>query len=345
MDRFNKAEANARGASTSRSPLGETADSHAGEPRVTEADIRAAYRLLLGRDVEASGLEHYLARASSGTFSVDDLVHSLSDSSEYITRKAQRQTTVDVNGLRISIDPEEPEFGRAIARDKMWEAHIIQQITSNLRPGDVFVDIGANVGIMSFHAARAVGPSGKVIAFEPNPDNIQHFLRGVLLNSFKHMMLFPLAASAEPGVFALQGNSNTSLSEANVGGRLVQSVRADALLCDEPRVDFIKLDIEGHEPHALAGLADTVKRHKPRLLCEFAPRCLRDHIGADPAEFAHDLFNLSRRIEVVERDGSLNPVASAEDLMDLWRSRNEGHIARGDLPDGLLHFDLLIQVE
>jgi FkbM family methyltransferase len=315
-----------------------------GDPQVTEADIRAAYRLLLGRDVEAGGLQHYLGRARSGTFSLDDLVHSVSDSYEYIARKAGRLTTVDVNGLRISIDPEEPEFGQAIARDRMWEAHITHQIAINLRPGDVFVDIGANVGIMSFHAARAVGSSGKVIAFEPNPDNIQHFLRGVLLNEFKHVTLFPLAASAETGIFAIQGNSNTCLSRANVGGRLVQSVRADTLLGDEPRVDFIKLDIEGHEPHALVGLTETLKRHRPLLLCEFAPRCLREHIGADPAEFAHNLFNLSRRVEVIEHDGSLNHVTDPEDLLALWHSRNEENIARGHLADGLLHFDLLIHV-
>ena len=344
LGRIDRLEARAQQSETSIPLAVAGVDSSSDALLVTESDIRAAYRLILGRDADANGLRDYLDRAKIGTLSLDELVHTFRDSDEYIARRARQLTTVDVDGLQVAIDPDEPEFGRAIARDGVWEAHIMQQIAANLRPGEVFVDIGANVGIMSFVAARIVGDGGKVIAFEPNPDNIQFFLQGVLLNAFAHVTLFPLAASSASGVFAIRGRSNTYVSEAKVGGRLVQSIEVDTLLCREPRIDLIKIDIEGHEPHALTGLANTLERHKPLLLCEFNPRCLQI-AGADPNDFAAYIFTLSKSVEIIAHDGALVPVHSSYHLMDLWRGRNSDHINCGDLADGMVHFDLLMRTK
>ena len=138
-----------------------------------------------------------------------------------------------------------------------------------LSHGHVFVDVGANVGVMSFHAAKIVGPTGKVISFEPNEDNICNFLHGVLENKFEAFVrLYPYALSAKAALFSLEGGSNTYLIKPAPGQRLTQSVRGDEILANEQRIDFIKIDIEGHEPFALQGLDQTLNRHKPLILCE-----------------------------------------------------------------------------
>jgi FkbM family methyltransferase len=316
----------------------------AADDRVSDADIRAAYRIFLGREADESGMDHYRGRAASGDFGHKDLIWGMTDCEEYRSKNAREIMTIEVAGTTVAIDPQEPEFGRAIAEHGVWEPHIIAAIASGLREGDVFVDVGANVGIMSFQAARAVGPGGRIIAFEPNPENVQRFLQGMLLNRFENISLYPFAASDDRAIFSMQGHSNTYLVDASTGGRLVQSLPLDTILVHEPRIDFIKIDIEGHELYALAGMRATLARHRPLVLCEFNPRCLSDNGHVAPEAMAQDIFELTRSVELVEHDHGRTRCSSADELMHIWHKRNASHAADGTLPDGMLHFDLLFRV-
>ncbi|MBL7660180.1 FkbM family methyltransferase, partial [Escherichia coli] len=89
----------------------------------------------------------------------------------------------------------EPEFGRCLAAGGGWEPHIATAITGQLEPGATFVDVGANVGVMSFQAAVKVGAAGRVLAFEPNTDNAALFRRGIVANDLGNVRLFPFALS------------------------------------------------------------------------------------------------------------------------------------------------------
>ena len=82
-----------------------------------------------------------------------------------MSRRDNRRTVEIAEGLYVSVDAREPEFGTAIAREETWEPHIVETNVANLKQGDTFVDVGSNVGIMPFHAARAVGAKGAVIAY------------------------------------------------------------------------------------------------------------------------------------------------------------------------------------
>lgn len=309
---------------------------------ISAADIRAAYRLLLNREPDPTGFADYLARAAAG-FARGDLVAELLESDERATIAARNLAQVDVGGVLVSVDRTEREFGGTIAAGGIWEPHIVAQITRHLQPGAVFVDIGANVGVMSFHAARTVGPKGKVIAFEPNPDNIQRFLEGQLANGFAQVRLVPMAASAEKSIFAIKGSSNTYLAAPGAGMRLVQALAADEVLGTEPRIDMIKIDIEGHEPLAIAGLARTIARHAPLILCEFNPRCLQATAETPPERFAANLFEIAGQMEIIEHDGGMTPVEDPDALMRLWAQRNAWHVEMGNLPDGMVHFDLWLR--
>src|SRR3954454_16518463 len=252
--------------------------------------VTAAYRILLRREPDSNGLAHFTARLKAG-MGMDSVLASITSSEEY--RAAERQGITPVHtdsGIQVFVDANEPEFGRAISRSRTWEPHIIKRIVENLRPGETFVDVGANVGIMSFHAAQAVGECGKVISFEPDTANKTRFLQGLLANGFENVLLYPFALSDQRAVLALAGSSNTYLVEPRNSDRLTQCVLGDDILESEERIDFIKIDIEGHEPAALRGLALTLRKHKPLVLCEFNPRCLQDHAGISADRFAGDLF-------------------------------------------------------
>lgn len=307
-------------------------------------EIRLAYRLLLDREPDAGGLDHYLRLGERG-LDLEGLRAQIMASPEYRSNfGSAAQRVIDMGHAKVVVDAGEPEFGRHIAAHGSWELHIMEIIKQHLKPGDTFVDIGANVGVMAFTAAAMVGSSGRVLAFEPHPDNIRQFLAGVSINGFQNVTLHGFALSDAQSIFSLFGTSNGYLMPEGQTVFQTVSLRGDPILAREERIDMIKIDIEGHEPQALAGIDETLRKHRPIVLGEFNPRCLKDHIGCPPAQFAEQLFGLTDKIEAIEHDGRINEVRTAAALLDLWDRKNAEAVATSFLPDGMLHFDLLFRV-
>lgn len=313
-----------------------------------ETVVRAAYRWILGRDVDPSGMEHYSNRLRSGELSEDGLRRILIDCPEFADARIHYAVVDMDHGLKVVVDPNEPEFGRYIAADRIWEIHIVEAIRANLGPGDCFVDIGANVGVMSFNAAQIVGPHGKVIGFEPNPRNISAFRRGIVANAFDHVLLYPFAVSDHREMIGVTSASNGKVigdAVATQAADVIQAIAVDEILAHEAGVDLVKMDIEGYEPQALRGIAQTLARHKPKILCEFNPLCLKEQGHADPSVFAEAIFELTSGVQLVEHDHSRTDVRSARELVALWNERDEIATHTGQLPAGWVHFDLLFKVE
>ncbi|HYF09655.1 MAG TPA: FkbM family methyltransferase [Acetobacteraceae bacterium] len=308
-----------------------------------EDEIRFAYRLLLDREADPAGLAHYVAMARRIGLTPGRLREIMLASDEYRQRNRRRVQPVEVGDHVVVVDPMEPCFGVIIARYHGWEPHIAAVIGRLLTAGAVHVDVGANVGITAFRAARLVGEGGKVIAFEPDPNNAALFLRGVAANGFRHVTLFPLALSDRRAVFSLQGGSNGYLVPPEWSDLAIQAIPGDDMLDREPRVDLIKLDIEGHEPAALRGLAHTIARHRPWVLCEYNPLCLRDHAALDQAEFAAQIFAMTPAATAIEHDGRETRLGSAAELVGFWQDCNARAVAGGLLPDGVVHLDLLFR--
>jgi len=311
---------------------------------LSRQEIERAYRLLLGREADPGGLATYEQMGAEG-LDLEGLRGIFLTSQEYRSSFAgAQQRIVDMGHAKVVVDATEPEFGRHIAQHGSWEPHIMEIIRQYLKPGDTYVDIGANVGVMAFTAASVVGPSGRVLAFEPHPDNVRNFLAGVAVNGFDNVTLHGFALSDAQSVFSLIGSSNGYLMPGGQSVFQTVALPGDPILADMPRIDFLKIDIEGHEPQALAGLDGMLRKHRPIVLGEFNPRCLRDHIGCPPADFARQLFDLTDAIDVIEHDGRITRIDSPGALTDLWARKNAEAVATGFLPDGMLHFDLLFRV-
>ncbi|WP_052730231.1 FkbM family methyltransferase [Sphingomonas sp. SRS2] len=313
-----------------------------------EEDVRAAYRWILGRDADSGGLDHYAERLRSGKLIWPDLRRALLESPEFTQGKAS-YVAVDIgNDLKAVVDPQEPEFGRHIAAGGGWEPHIVDAIRSNLALGQTFVDVGGNVGIMSFNAAAVVGPTGKVVAFEPNPQNVSAFRRGVIANEFANVTLFPLALSDHRHMIGLTSASNAKVlgdALATQAAEVIQAIPADEILQYEQRLDLIKIDIEGYELPALKGMRQALACHKPKVLCEFNPLCLNAQGGIDARTLADFIYDLTDIVELVEHDGGRTKVRSAASLMALWQERDKAATFAGHLPSGWVHFDLLFQIQ
>ena len=146
-------------------------------------------------------------------------------------------------------------------------------------PGDTVWDVGANMGLFSFAAAVAAGPTGRVLALEPDTD-LAGLLRRSAEGSTGHapVDVLPAAASAELSVarfHVARRNRSTShlagFGSAMAGGvrstHLVPTVTLDWLAARFPLPDVLKIDVEGAELTVLAGGAQ-VLAHSPAVICE-----------------------------------------------------------------------------
>jgi FkbM family methyltransferase len=156
-----------------------------------------------------------------------------------------------------------------------------------LRPGDQFIDGGANIGLLSLTAAYLVGATGRVHAFEPNPAMHERVLEHLRLNDLvSRVVVHQLGLSdreatlqfriidggAESGTVAKLSDDVAAHVTQTMSIRVVpgDSLLADSLTPD--RRTLIKLDVEGHEPEALRGLLKTVDRLRAAVITENHPR-------------------------------------------------------------------------
>ncbi len=140
------------------------------------------------------------------------------------------------------------------------------------QPGNVVVDIGAHIGWYSIQAAKAVGIAGRVIALEPDESNRNQLERNLTLNQIANHTIVPLAA------WSATGPVHWSPSEVSVWNKIDETrgpTTVNAISLDDlvsrlslPRVDWIKMDIEGAETEALVGAEVTLRRFHPALFIE-----------------------------------------------------------------------------
>jgi FkbM family methyltransferase len=308
----------------------------------TAHDIASAYRMFLNREPDGPGMCSHLESLAEGGLTMARLRDTFLRSEEYRALRRERLQAVDVGGATMYVDPEEPEFGRHIARYGSWEPHIQDVLRRVLRPGDTVVDIGANVGVMTLRAASLVGASGQVIAIEPDLQNYQTLLWNIHANQFSNIIAMQLAVSDRSGVIAMTGNSNGSVVPIEDGESLMQALPGDLALAHLNRLDLVKIDIEGHEPEALSGLRQLIGKFRPALLVEYNPLRLGGISSPRAQGLAAALFRGARMVTAICDDGSEAPLADPAAMIALWHQCNKRMAESGRLPDGMVHFDVLV---
>lgn len=218
-----------------------------------------------------------------------------------------RRVVVQVDGIRFACDPLSYTAGEILARGT-YEASTVAMLRQHLRPGGVFMDIGANEGFIASVAARVVGASGMIIAVEPQSE----VFRVLGIN---------LSMNAEGRVLAVQRALDRSddrdvtmnLSPCvNTGGasivrkaflakkEVVKTISFAALFerACVPRVDFVKIDVEGYEREVvdsilLSGRLDSVGT----VAVDYHASVLAQR-GIDPRAIESSLFDKGmKRVE------------------------------------------------
>jgi len=133
--------------------------------------------------------------------------------------------------------------------------------------GDIIFDIGACVGDTALWFSKAVGPQGKVYAFEPEPSNFEKLKANLERNNVTNVIPLQLALSENEGEMQIASGGGISVITETAGDTSVKVTTVDKFVEANklPRVDFIKMDAEGHELKVLAGARETIKTFKPSL--------------------------------------------------------------------------------
>jgi FkbM family methyltransferase len=129
-----------------------------------------------------------------------------------------------------------------------------------LKPGDVVVDVGANIGDTVLAAAAQVGPTGRVIAIEPHPRTFRYLQDNVALNRVNNVETIGVAAGAAPGTVAFSNDRRDDMNRVDGGPLQVRVERLDDLVRAVGKVALLKIDVEGYEKFVLEGAPSLLQR-------------------------------------------------------------------------------------
>jgi methyltransferase, FkbM family len=261
----------------------------------TGAFVRSLNRTLLHLADTVAGPEHPLRRRLSPAYS--RLLALLTGGRGYPAR---------INGTFFRIDPR--------FRWAAWHAHeraVADYLAARVTAGQCCFDVGANIGLYVLQLALWSAPTGRVVAFEPNPATLDVLRTHIRMNGLdSRVTVIPMAAGARAGTAALfdsePGSGLSRIGGANPGiTTAVTPIDVPMTTIDEfcrssglvPA--WILVDVEGYEYEVLLGAADTLRRHRPRVLLE-----LHQHVSSDESRQAGVRLLADLGLETVVVPGS-----------------------------------------
>ncbi len=277
------------------------------------SNIKQTVKRLIG-----SGLNEQLHALRQRVESLQAELAATTRATQALSRSARSRAVI--RGHVMQLNPEDAIVSRALSETGGFEWFETELVEQEVRPGDTVLDLGANIGYYTLLFARLVGPRGRVIAFEPDPVNFNLLKRNVRLNGYRNVEIVNKAVTDFTGELELH------LSPTNHGDhRLYNSgdgratVKVATTTIDDyfngvpPKVDLVKMDIQGSEAKAIHGMTRTLQQnHSVKLITEFWPIGLH-RAGADAAEYLQKLQQLGFSIsEIHEGEECLLPVDPVE---------------------------------
>lgn len=215
---------------------------------------------------------------------ISQRLQSFIASYNYLQLLKQEYTASSITGSNLTINISDFHGGKfAILGFYDWRNLAIAKAIC--KPGDTIVEIGANVGTESVGFRDIVGPDGKLILFEPLPNNIRQLERMVILNKWKNVFIEKCAVGERRAEVDFVMPSDTSMSgigyvdtqKNNVGKS--EKIRVPIVPLDDSiaKLDKLKIiftDTEGHEYNVLKGAKETISHFRPIIVLEASPKLL-----------------------------------------------------------------------
>jgi FkbM family methyltransferase len=237
----------------------------------------------------------------------------------------------EVDGFIVGVPAEEWRMAAYHVFRGLPEPGTMKRFQQLLRPGMVVVDVGANVGLYTLEAARALTGKGRVYTFEPTPRTFRMLQDNIQVNGFletdivelHQMAVTDRLGRAELALFADNCGHNTLFFDGEMPHISVSTISLDEALKAGFPVDVVKIDAEGAEPLIIRGMRDIIRRSpKIHILVEFAPVHLR-RAGFTPSEFISEIESLELEIHRIHDETGLLMATSADELSAVWSTNLE----------------------
>jgi FkbM family methyltransferase len=279
----------------------------------TDEDIFYCFRLLLGRSPNP---EEWPGHSSRVGEDLENVVAGYVTSREFAERGLLNKTYSEaVELVRL------PQFSLFVSKDDLavghqvrggsYEPGIAAVLDRYAKPGMSVVDIGANIGCFTMLLASLVGPSGLVVAVEPNSENVKLLEASRRANGFQQVLVLQAAAGRQTGLLMLNISYSNGMTgelpdnlEAIFASNPVPSFALDVILPKDKHFNLVKIDVEGAELNALIGLSETIDRDRPVIVSEFSPGMLPGISRCSGPEYLRFLIDKGYRIGVIAQDGS-----------------------------------------
>lgn len=227
----------------------------------------------------------------------------------------------------------DPTDALGLRTNKVFEKFETELVKKEIKNGDIVLDIGANIGYFSLIFSQIVGASGRVIAFEPDPNNFALLRKNVEINNLKNLTLIQKAVSnvSKPISFYLC-DYNHAQHRIYPSSRCNETITVESTTIDEyisgkefyNKINFVKMDVEGAEYDVLEGMEKTLKSNPTlKILCEFSPKQIREH-GLKPEDILKQLLRYGFKIYPITTSGEkIIPIDYAKSVIS--EIMNIGH--------------------
>lgn len=184
----------------------------------------------------------------------------------------------EVLGHQIYVNLQDKGLSKELLSYGIHEPILSMLMLNEIKPGDVVVEIGANIGYYVLIECSLIKGSGKIIAVEPDPRSRKLLKMNVVGNGYaKYVEFVPYAIAAKRGTAKMLMSNAFNVSRviypgsgkvvnADGEGKFVKAVPLDELVLDESRIDVIRMDVEGYEFFIIDGMIGTLTKFRPRLL-------------------------------------------------------------------------------
>ncbi len=177
----------------------------------------------------------------------------------------------------------------------VYEPKETELVKKEIKKGNIVLDLGASIGYYTLLFSKLVGSQGKVYAFESNYDRFDILKKNVRINKYINVVLENKAVSNKNG-------------EAIIFHQKAQTIKLDDYFKTktDKHIDFIKMDIEGHEKHAFEGMKEILSKNpKIKILFEFHPQVLDDY-KTKPEELLNILDEMNFQMFDILQDKLVN---------------------------------------
>jgi FkbM family methyltransferase len=156
-----------------------------------------------------------------------------------------------------------------------YEKHFVDFVNITLNKGDVAIDFGANIGYHTITMAWSVGNDGKVYSFEPQRIIFQQLNHNIFLNGLDNVYTYNLAIGENESEVFINTEDYHQSKITNYGGTSINTTKVGSLvrqipmdIMNLPKLNFIKLDVQGSELNILKGGKNTIEKYRPYMFME-----------------------------------------------------------------------------